>query len=606
MTRIALASFVLGFAAACTTARAQSTTRVDEGPSGAEASTGVRFESDVSADGRFVVFSTTSPLAPGDSDSVEDVVLFDRNFGRLELVSVRSDGVKGDGDSLEPSVSDDGRFVAFSSRAANFPHGSPAADPDCYVRDRSTGQTVRITADTATRFADAPSLSADGRFVAYRGDGFGAAIHDRDADGDGIFDQAGGTSTTACSAIDGGIAFTGFPKLSGDGRWCTFDSSSAALSPDLYVCDQDPNSTTICRSVWVFDLLTSTRTRVNVDSAGALLPGDCNAPTISDDGRYVVFTNGGTQFPSGTHPPFAHLHDRDADGNGTYDEPGGISTRIAVRNLQGEVREGWGELSPDGRYVAFASSATDLVPSLPPGPTGPSIDQTYVLDLRTRVVELVSASMDGRLGDATSSPVAVTPGGRFVLFQSSASDLISHDTNGTFDLFVRDREPCRPGNVNAARESVADVLRVNGSSGTPGDRLVTVAAHAPISVSLVASPAGPPTPRYVVWAWRRAPQAQFFVTVGGERIGCSVNPTPDRPQATPPLPIACLLGGLDPSLCGPVGVHRASPSRAPWTRTRAAGFPTGTALTLQGIVEDEGSTATIGLSMTNAVIVEVQ
>ena len=126
----------------------------------------------ISADGRFVAFaSEASNLVPGDTNGAWDVFVYDRQTGEITRVSVASDGAQGNGDSGGPAISADGRFVAFYSSASNLVPGDTNGVEDVFVHDRLTGQTTRVSvASDGAQGNDLswqPSISADGRFVAF-------------------------------------------------------------------------------------------------------------------------------------------------------------------------------------------------------------------------------------------------------------------------------------------------------------------------------------------------------------------------------------------------------------------------------------------------------
>src|SRR5947208_2896559 len=126
----------------------------------------------ISADGRFVAFySFASNLVAGDTNGVIDVFVRDRKTGKTTRVSVNSHGAQGKGDSFVPSISADGRFVAFNSFASNLVGGDTNTVSDVFVRDRKTGKTdpLSVYSHGAQGNGDSfiPSISADGRFVAF-------------------------------------------------------------------------------------------------------------------------------------------------------------------------------------------------------------------------------------------------------------------------------------------------------------------------------------------------------------------------------------------------------------------------------------------------------
>jgi hypothetical protein len=150
---------------------AQPTTRVSEG-SGVEQGNLDSLDPSVSADGRFVAFASSAfNLVPCDTNGTLDVFVHDRHTGETTRVSVDSNGKQGNSASASPSISADGRFVAFLSLASNLVRGDTNGTQDVFVHDRDTGETTRVNVDSngneATNESARPSISADGRFVAF-------------------------------------------------------------------------------------------------------------------------------------------------------------------------------------------------------------------------------------------------------------------------------------------------------------------------------------------------------------------------------------------------------------------------------------------------------
>ena len=202
------------------------TTRLSVGPNGAQAD-GRSFVPALSADGRFAAFySDATNLVTGDTNNARDVFLRDLQSGETTRVSVGPAAVEANGDSFEPAISADGRFVAFSSAATNLVAGDSNDVNDVFVRDRLANTTTRVSVGLAGANAnggsDAPSISADGRYVAFTS----AATNLVDGDTNGqrdafVFDRQTGVTTLASLSFTGEQAildsFT--PELSADGKY---------------------------------------------------------------------------------------------------------------------------------------------------------------------------------------------------------------------------------------------------------------------------------------------------------------------------------------------------------------------------------------------------
>ncbi len=161
---------------------------------------------------------------------------------------------------------------------------------------------------------------------------------------------------------------------------------------------------------------------------------------------------------------------------------------------------------------------------------------------------------------------------------------------------------CQSGNVNASAGSPSDVLFVNGSAGG-AERTVTLGIASPVDVTLLASPSGPAMARYVLWIWNTPPLRQVTLDLGSSVVGCVVNPTPLQPFLSPQPFRAMAIGEPSVFVAGIRVID--SPVSAPWTVTRSQGFAQPRILTLQGIIDDDGATSTDRLSVTNAVVLDV-
>ncbi len=384
----------------------------------------------VSPDGRFVAFiSSSDDLVPSDDSGPLDVFLRDRRLGTTTLVSVNRNGTdSANGYSRKQVISADGRFVAFESNADDLVAMDGNGDFDVFVRDLQSGITSLVSinrdgTDSATGYSTAPKISADGRFVVFQSDADDLVDGDSNGDWD-VFvrDLQRATTTLVSINRDGtgsGTGYSGSPMISADGRSVVFVSSAGDL------VDNDLNGSA---DVFVRDLESGTTTLVSVNRYGAYSGAGYSAfPAISSDGRFVAFfSNAG------------NLVDEATSGIGN----------VFVRDLQRETtslvsinRDGTGTgysrspaISADGRFVTFASDADNLVDTDSNG-----MWDVFVRDLQNGTTSLVSTNRDGTTsGTASSDNPIISANGRFVVFESAADNLVTTDTNGTIDVFVRD------------------------------------------------------------------------------------------------------------------------------------------------------------------------
>jgi Tol biopolymer transport system component len=402
---------------------------------------------DVSADGRFIVFSSDSGgYVPGDTNQTTDVFLHDRWIGMTERVSLTWNGDESVRGGAYGSMTADGRYVSFHSSSRNLIEGGDTNGYfHVFLRDRLAQRTVLV------------SLSSSG-------------------------EQSDENSAQA--------------RINRDARYVAFASYATNLVPG----DTNGHS-----DVFVRDLVASTTVRISVSSGGEQGNGDSgfDGIDISPDGRFVAF---GTEAELADNDRFfddVYLHDRDADEDGVFDEPGAIRTEL-MSNLFGPhwwdgiasyptigapgktvvyqyggiaggdsngaddvisvvrgaewflvISHAWrtantgnaGSFSPfmsdDERYVAFTSTASNLIPNDTNG-----FGDIFLFDYEDASNTRVSVGLNGAEPDNWSDTALLTPNACFVVFQSRASNLIEGDTNNTGDIFVAPTGICPAEDFN--------------------------------------------------------------------------------------------------------------------------------------------------------------
>ena len=229
---------------------ASTTSVVSAAPNGANADSG-SYDSSVSADGRYVAFeSDASNLVAGDTNGVSDVFVRDMSTGTVVRVSVDSAEAEGDATSYDPSISADGRYVAFWSNATNLVASDTNGFSDVFVRDRTLDTTVRVSVDSAESQGDLrssyPSISADGRYVAFWSTATNLVAVDTNGFSDVFVRDLTDGTTVLVSVNSLGVQgnFGSFdPSISADGRYVAFDSAATNLTtvtdPPVSSCDAD-------------------------------------------------------------------------------------------------------------------------------------------------------------------------------------------------------------------------------------------------------------------------------------------------------------------------------------------------------------------------------
>ncbi len=473
-----------GYVFARTSERAMArhaTTRVSRALDGS-APDGLQAGGSISDDGALVAFSSTSTdiLAPGVDVDVcnsctllgdppgccEDVFVYDADSGTTELISVAEGGVNESQPALEPAIAGNGRYVAFTA--------GPASLFEIFVRDRVAGTTERISEDPfggdPAEGSSQPVITPDGRYVAFASFAFNLTdpiefnfhndifLRDRCVS-DGTPVPSCSVSTIRISNGDGGGETDGsstFPSISDDGRYIAFASAATNLLP----LGVDTNGQ---QDIFVYDTLLQVTERLNVQT-GQQANGFSSQPSISGDGRYVIFQSAATNLA------------KRVDTNGQsdaflVDRLSGEVDRINLASGRIEATGGTTEplaISNDGRLVASTTRATNLV-----GPVDANGDADVLLtDLVTGSHERVSVASDGTEIPDDSFTAALTAAGDVVLFRSAAV-LDGSDGNALADLFVRGIDPADPSGIDALLfadgeldDTVLEVLRLGAEQMT--------------------------------------------------------------------------------------------------------------------------------------------
>jgi len=385
----------------------------------------------ISADSRYVAFSSSATnLVTGDTNGMSDVFVHDRLTGNTSRVSVNSTGAQGDvaggyGSALNPSISADGRYVSFDSGSTNLVNGDTNGRTDVFVHDRLTGNTSRVSVNATGVQGDGDSaissISADGRYVAFSSSATNLVAGDTNTVFDVFVHDRLTRNTSRVSVSTGGAegnSGSGGPSISADGRYVAFASTASNLVLSDYNTEVD---------IFVRDRLKGTTTLVSQSSSGTTGNRGSYSPSISADGRYIVFDSPAYTLIDGHVGEYWDVFVRD--------QVLGTTMLVSVNSsgIQGNNASSTHSLSPDGRYIAFGSDATNLVN----GDTN-WMNDIFIRDMQTGAITRVSVSTPGMEADGDSDFNAISAGGTCIAFRSFATNLVDDDSNGVWDIFVHE------------------------------------------------------------------------------------------------------------------------------------------------------------------------
>jgi len=403
------------------------------------------YQASISDDGRYIAFrSNATNLVAGDANELSDVFVYDTQTGTIERVSVETGGGQFNGSSFAPSISNGGRYVAMQSY-----HSYTGSAYGGYgyakiiVYDRHTDTSTHILplygSDPTDREArQEPAISGNGQFVAFHSyvnmhsalpESARPVQDDNNRANDIYVYDLINQTTDRVSRDSNGVEGNGdsfSAALSDNGRFVTFYS---------YASNLVVNDTNDAEDIFVKDRMTGRTTRASVAGDGTEGNDDSYNPTISGDGRYVTFRSLASNLVDGdTNGVWdIFVHDRDADQDGIFDEPGAAETiRVSVADdrTQANGPSYSPSISDDGRYLVFRSDAANLVNN----DTNKRWD-IFLHDRNLGTTKRINLPTIGEANIHSYSPV-ISGDGKFVAFESDATNLTAKDTNASKDVFL--------------------------------------------------------------------------------------------------------------------------------------------------------------------------
>lgn len=427
----------------------------------------------ISENGEWIAFeSSATNFGITDTNSSDDVFMRNLITGEIVLASnagTTASPAAGNSGAYDPSLSEDGRYVAFESSATNLVTGVTAGNDQVYVFDRVNGTIEHVSRGgteaspiIADMNASNPEITSDGRYVAFVTAAGNMNPQDTNGQQDAyVFDREthtlervseGGTALSPIEISDGSC--TSRVSLSGDGRYAVF-----GLCEDMDAIDTNGGD-----DAYLFDRQTHELQIVSIggtESSPVIGNGSLTSPKvrISDDGNVIVFAHNSTNLIAGITNGNEQLYVFERDTN--------TLEHVSVGGATGADGDtGAPRLSEDGRYVVFESSATDLVSGDANG-----YDDVFLYDRQTKTTTLLSISGSTTGNDRSEDPY-ITPDATCIVFESEADNFLTSDVNGDDeDLFLVNgpNGSCAgPGDNDGSNDVVEDAAPNSGDANNDG------------------------------------------------------------------------------------------------------------------------------------------
>jgi trimeric autotransporter adhesin len=431
----------------------------------------------INSDGRYVAFqSVATNLVPGAASGFQDIYLRDTCLGSAPAgcvpstarISVTYNGSPTNFHSYDSSLSPDGRFVAFDSEATNILPGTASCGNTCvFLRDTCNGAPVgcvpsttliSVAVDGATAGGGNPSISAGGEFVAFSSNSTNIVNGDNNAVADAFVRDtcngapAGCTPSNELVSISStgtqGNSTSGLSAISATGRFVAFQSwasnltsnENSAIEPNMFVRDTCVGAPASC---------SPTTTRLDIATDGTVANSSVfqAIPAISGEGRIVAFGSRATNLVSLNVGGQGNVYVRDtcagaAAGCAPSTDLVSLANDGSTANC-GSPSQGL-SMSADGRFVAFDSIATNLVP----GDTFPAcgFEDIFIRDTcfgaasgcapsTVRASVSNAPNLAAQANNISGYP-AISTDGHYVVFLSAATNLIPGGANGHTMVFL--------------------------------------------------------------------------------------------------------------------------------------------------------------------------
>lgn len=430
----------------------------------ADASSGT---SSMSSDGNLVVFTSVAALVPGITENGQDLVyLRNRSLGTTTLISLGYNGDQPDAKCAEPVISSDGNFIAYSSPATNLVPGDTNGQQDIFLYDVAHATTTLISTGAGSTQTDStsssPSISADGRYVAFLSNATNLVANDNNNASDiFVYDRQSSTitrvSVTAAGVEALGASYS--PALSADGNYVAFVSDAANLIPS----DTNNVSDVFLKDLTTGNPTSGSVTRVSVSSAGVQANGQSGRIAINSTGQFVVFESSANTLVANDTNNNDPANNPAATDIFLYNRSTATTTRISV-SASGAQANGISTkpaISANGRYITYTSDATNLITA-----NNPAATDVFLYDQTNGAVRRISSGPNDSLGNDASDDSSISGDGNYIAFRSNATNFVPNDTNGVGDIFVKNRLAVPTASIGGSPDGTNPQPITSGSTST--------------------------------------------------------------------------------------------------------------------------------------------
>lgn len=377
----------------------------------------------VSFDGRFIAFeSDATNLVSGDTNARRDIFVKDTITGAVTRASVSSTSLQSTGSNYLSRISGNGRYMVFQSSSSNLVPGDTNSKRDIFVRDLQALTTARVSVGSSGNQANNNSIrsdiSSDGRYVAFESDATNLVIGDVNLKRD-IFVHDLITGTTEIVSI-------GTDEIQGNSGTLAFSISGDGryVAFESAATNLVPNDTNGVRDIFVRNRFLGTTIRATTDANGFQSNGGSENPSL-DSGRYVSFESYASNLVAQDKNDTRDIFVKDIETGSI------VIASVSSQGVQASAKSEYSSLSDDGRYVVFRSQATNLAEGVTLG-----LGYIYFRDIILGLTSFVVENPIGPLTDASTQFIpAISGDGVYTVFEST-SILTPGDANGVSDIFI--------------------------------------------------------------------------------------------------------------------------------------------------------------------------